>query len=145
MESTIHGRVDEQGAVVRVSVWGALAPGSKPGPFPTTALIDTGASRTAIDPMVAAWLGLRPRDTILAIAPGAQGQVIGEAPLYDVQIGFDGLPDRLQVEAVGAKPATSGVLVLVGRDILNECGFVYNIPPKRFSLTLGTAPEPARP
>lgn len=89
---------------------------SRPGTW--RALIDTGADMMAISPAAAA--ALRPQ----RIGGVPLGRVGGGAILhntYDVRIRFGGHagPGRwFPVEAVEARPATPGVDMLIGMDLL---------------------------
>ena len=74
----IREAIDLDGAVVRVRIEIGMADeayltGSKlaiPKSYITTALLDTGASCTAVDPIVVGQLGLQPRGFLPVLAPG---------------------------------------------------------------------------
>jgi len=93
-----------------------------------TALIDTGASTTAISPkVVAAVQPQRARHTTL--------RRIGSAPLaltmYRIRLKFDShlTPGRwFDLEAVETAPVTPGVDLLIGQDLLLMITFFFNGP-----------------
>ena len=95
------------------------------------ALLDTGASNTAIDPVVLTSLSLTPTGTVLVSTPttGAAPQIVSQ---YDV--GFmipgptGGAPLLSQTLPVIASElfAAQGFHALIGRDILSQCVFMYN-------------------
>jgi predicted aspartyl protease len=93
------------------------------------ALIDTGASICCIDEAAATSLGLQ---------PVGQTQIGGVAGIkmhniYVAKISFPGtnIPAN-DWNVVGADLASQNLLLIIGRDILKQCVFVYN-------GTLGTA------
>jgi len=97
-------------------------------PHSYTALIDTGASSSTISPKVVA---------------DVQPQSVGSAPLkrvamsplpimrYEIRLKFDGHlnPGRwFDLEAAETAPATPGVDVLIGQDLLSQLTLLYNGP-----------------
>lgn len=113
---------------VGISVGVAFAQAGRGGaPRSYVALIDTGASGTAISPTVVhevqPWL-------VGAVPVGRIGanQVAGT---YDIRIKFE---HHLQpgnwydLEAVAVAPATPGVDVLIGRDLLQRVTMLYDGP-----------------
>lgn len=91
-------------------------------------LIDTGASLTAIDPSVLQALNLTPTGTTGVVTP-TTGTTPQQLNQYDVQIiilhpaltySFHVLP---VIESV---LGFQGFDVLIGRDVLAECLFVYD-------------------
>ena len=82
------------------------------------ALIDTGASITAISPSIVATLKPHPLSDILVTRPGG-GRVYHST--YDVRVRFGGHAHPGQwffLEAVEAQPATPNVDILIGMDLL---------------------------
>jgi hypothetical protein len=140
----IQERIDSDGAVIHVGVEvGAVdaddlrARGLPvPSPMRTTGLIDTGASRTILHPAVTHYLGLIARGFTEVETAGPTGpNVIRRVPLYDARITLGGhAHPQFAVEAAQVAPATSGVLVIIGRDILMECALVFDGRKKRFRL-----------
>ena len=110
-------------------------------PQSITALIDTGASRTAVAP-----------GKILALGPQQVGQEIFLQPngirkfisTYDVRIGFEpNLGDAswplkirwFSAVVASVAPATPGVDVLIGQDLLAELILAWDGPRHRLLLT----------
>ena len=99
-----------------------------PPPVRVRGLIDTGASLTAIDPGVLQALSLTPTGTVGVVTP-TTGTTPQQLNQYDVQIiilhpaltySFHVLP---VIESV---LGCQGFDVLIGRDMLAECLFVYD-------------------
>jgi len=143
----MRGRLDRDGAVVNVMVGASFdedvylsnEPLSFPGRFATTAttaLIDTGASMTAVDPFVVKYLGIVQSGFTEVSVPGESGAVAKKVyPLYDIAIFLEEHPQQGRwVRAVGVLPATPGVSLLIGRDILDRSRFVYDGVLRRFVL-----------
>jgi gag-polyprotein putative aspartyl protease len=97
------------------------------------ALIDTGATFTAIDRAAAAQLQLVPVDTIQSGTAG--GQQI--CPRYPARLLFPGLPiPPIDLpRAVGVDLSGQGFVVLLGRDFLARCVLTYNGPFGHFILS----------
>lgn len=121
-------------ALVGVSVprRAALLAANQPVPdvIPIRALLDTGASNTAIDPIVLSALGLTPTGSTLVNTP-TTGATPQAADLYDVAFiipAGNAAPLFSQTLAVFSSElhATQGFHALIGRDILSQCVFVYN-------------------
>ena len=137
-----QGRIDFDGAVVRVQVSISAARERRlhsagqlvPQPFVTTALIDTGASQSIIHPMMAPYLGLVAEDfTRVNTAAGGSAR----APVYAVRVALDepsGPWPRIAVEVAAVEPATSSVLVIIGRDLLAAGLLLYDGPGQVFSV-----------
>jgi hypothetical protein len=88
------------------------------------ALLDTGASITAVDAAILANLGVAPVGVATVQTPaGPQAQ-----SLYPCQISFPGTPiPALHFNSVtGSQLAAQGIAVLVGRDLLRYFQIVYN-------------------
>jgi predicted aspartyl protease len=87
------------------------------------ALIDTGASRSAIDEQVAKDLGL-PIVNVAKMTSASHEE--HPCNLYPVQ--FSILPNIVfqSPQTVGAKLATQGFVAIIGRDVLQKCVLIYN-------------------
>jgi len=121
------------GPLVQVGIRvGAVFEASGRGGAPRsyTALIDTGASTTVISPKVIA-------DVQPQRARGATLSRIGAASVtvtvttYDVRLKFEGhvVPGTwFDLEAVETAPATPGVDVLIGQNLLLKLTMLYNGP-----------------
>jgi len=111
-------------------------------PLPTfvriTALVDTGASCTAIDSDQLLPLALMPTEVAHVHTPSTSGQA-AQLPQYDVTLGITHPSgNNLIIETVPiiAIPnfQRAGISALVGRDVLANCLFIYNGTEKSFTL-----------
>ena len=90
-----------------------------PAPVPGLALIDTGATTTCVDDAVAQQLNL-PVINVVMIASASH--VATPHNVYPIQINITGLPITINApQAVGAPLAAQGLLLLIGRDVLQHC------------------------
>ncbi|SRR5579883_1251848 len=135
----LQGKIDFDGAIITVRIeLGATgeaflhAAGRPiPPPFPTTALIDPGATHTAVHPMIIDHLG----------APqtgrgwmGVPGEPASRVQFHDVRVtlGTYRHPFDDQVEKV--VPGTPSVAVLIGRDILKQGTLLLDCENETFSF-----------
>ena len=106
---------------------------TSPTPVVGRALIDTGATFTAIDLAAAAHLHLAPVDTIQSGTAGGQRV----CPRFPARLLFPGTPipaiDFPRI--VGVDLTGQGFIVLLGRDFLTRCVFTYNGPIGLFTLS----------
>lgn len=95
-----------------------------PTPHVGLALIDTGASITAVDQQVLGGLGLTPTGVTQVATPGG----VVQQPLYACNISFPGTPiPTLPFNVViGSSLAALGFVALIGRDVLRHFQIVYN-------------------
>jgi predicted aspartyl protease len=109
-----------------------------PRPILTTALVDTGASATCLDPSIIEQLHIPPSGSTAILTPST-GSTPHIALQYDVGIGV--LLDNgtiHQVESVGvieASLAHEGHFGLIGRDILSQGLLIYNGPAGTLTLS----------
>jgi hypothetical protein len=101
------------------------------------ALIDTGTSITAIAPEVLYGLDLRSHGTLPVLTPST-GATPHECEQYDVSLGIFH-PDLEFFRPIVAVIAShfaeqEGIQAMLGRDVLDDCLFVYNGQTKTFSL-----------
>ena len=102
-----------------------------PTPQTIRALIDTGASRTAIHPAALGLIHSTASGTARVRRPGSQS-AFRVVDLHDVRLAFAGASTPLavaawvEIEAVAVMPADPGILALIGRDMLAHCQFVYD-------------------
>lgn len=105
-----------------------------PAPKTGWAQIDTGASITCVDDGAAQELGLPPID-VVSLCSASHGGT--QANVYPVQILIPELGMSLQApRAVGAALAVQGLLVLIGRDVLQRCTLFYNGPMGQITLSI---------
>ena len=94
-----------------------------PPPFPTTALIDSGASRTAVHPMILEHLKSVPTVRGWVSVPG---QPDSRRSFYDVRVSLGSFSPAFEVQVAKIAPATHTVAVLIGRDILKHGALFYD-------------------
>jgi len=125
---------------VNVSIGQAIAQeivqkgGTLPPPVSGLALIDTGASSTCIDNAAAKKLKL-PAIDVVAIASASHSQT--EQNVYPITLEIAGLPIMINApRAIGGALESQGLLVLIGRDVLQHCVLVYNGVSGGFSISI---------
>ncbi len=108
--------------------------GTLPPPVSGLALIDTGASTTCVDDAAAQKLQL-PVIDVVKIASASHAET--EQNVYPIQIEVMGLPITINApRAVGTPLEPQGILVLLGRDVLQHTVLVYNGPAGSLSLSI---------
>jgi hypothetical protein len=107
---------------------GLLVREGKPIPKPIVgkALIDTGASITAVDDSVITSLGVQAVGVATVLTPAGQTQ----RNQYPVRFIFPGSPlPNLDIhQAIGGELLGQGFVALIGRDALSSVVFIYNGP-----------------
>jgi hypothetical protein len=111
-----------------------------PEPQRVYALLDTGASCSAVDQSALDALGLTPTGEAEILTPST-GHIPQKTSTYDVQIGiFAGRPGdphylSAPIEVMASDLfAGQGIHVLIGRDILANCILQYNGADEIFTL-----------
>jgi len=111
-----------------------------PQPIRVRALIDTGASHTCVDPSVLTALGLTPTGTTTVVTPttGLSSVTVNQ---YDVGLV---IPSAQASHSSFIRPTVAvsehelvrrhGFHVLMGRDILADCLFIYDGQSGLFTL-----------
>ena len=142
------GAIGPTGALIDVTFWvssarlAALKAEAQPVPDAChgRALLDTGASSTAIDPSVLKALELPPLGTIPVLTPST-GNVPHDASLYDVSIAIPPALAGEQALVFPRVPVTAsqllesqGIHALVGRDVLARCVLIWNGAYGQFTL-----------
>jgi hypothetical protein len=121
-----------EGPTFRVEVFVSLsaelsiiaAGGTPPPPAVGFALVDTGASTSAVHEGIPASLGLRPVGIAPVVTP-TTGATAVTKPLFAIRlvtptdIPFDAI-------AIEADLGPQGIVALLGRDVLTDAIFVYN-------------------
>jgi len=104
-----------------------------PAPITGNALIDTGASITAVDLTLIQQLGINPVGVSTVFTP--QGQAAQE--LFPIKLAFPGTTIILSLNAVlGSELRNQNIVALIGRNILARCILVYNGPLGNISLSI---------
>jgi hypothetical protein len=109
---------------------------SIPSPVQIRALIDTGASCTCIDPSVPKQLGLAPTGVAPMHTPST-GNLPHLANQYDVSLVLIHQKLNLNlftVPVAESQLAIQGIQGLLGRDVLQNCLFVYDGQSGMFTL-----------
>ena len=107
---------------------------SLPSPISGQALIDTGATSTCVDDAAAQQLNL-PVVDVATIASASHATT--QQNVYPVTIEVVGLPITINApRAIGVNLAPQGLMVLVGRDLLQHATFFYNGVDGSFTLSI---------
>jgi predicted aspartyl protease len=107
---------------------------SLPTPEGGWALIDTGATSTCIDDAAAARLNL-PAIDVVTVASASHAST--QQNVHPIQIEVIGLPITISApRAIAAPLVAQGLVVLIGRDVLQHCPLFYNGPAGGFSLSV---------
>lgn len=111
----------------------ALLAQGKTLPTPKTgfALIDTGASNTCIDEKAAQELGL----PVIDVGTMQSANEKKPCNIYPVQFTLPKLVLN-SPRTMGADLAPMGLLILIGRDMLQHCNLFYNGPAGQFTLSM---------
>jgi len=113
------------------------AGGTVPNAINGTFLIDTGASGTCVDDTFIAQLGLQPTGVVPIMTPST-GSNLHHCNQFDVSLFIPGnsggghLIPALPIIATHLK--NQGIDGLIGRDIIDNCTFIYNGTAKYFTL-----------
>lgn len=103
-----------------------------PPPIQVTALIDTGASVTAISQGIAQQLGLQPVGMQPVSTPSSPS---ANMPLYAIRVVLNNVVFEVTaIEATGL--AVQGIGALLGRDVLSQAVFVYIGYANEFTIAL---------
>ncbi|HTA76756.1 MAG TPA: retroviral-like aspartic protease family protein [bacterium] len=109
-----------------------------PSMVPARALLDTGASGTVVDPSIIQKLAISPKGTGQFITPST-ANVPHQAYTYDIALflnhqGYS--KPFLTLPVAELKLAHQGFEVLIGRDVLDKCLFIYDGPSRIFTLSI---------
>jgi len=105
-----------------------------PSPVTGFALIDTGASATAIDHQIAERMNIKSVGTRKVTTPSHQEPE--EMPIFPVKISFPGTElSPVTIFATGVDIKSQNFIALIGRDLLKDCIFIYNGKGAHFTLS----------
>lgn len=111
-----------------------LASAGKPIPTPVTgmALIDTGATMTAVDSGVVTALGVNP---VGVVAVGTAGGPTSQ-PVYPIRLQIQGVGLVINFSSVtGAPLKPMNLVALLGRDVLTRMILIYDGPSSEYTLS----------
>jgi predicted aspartyl protease len=130
----IRGPILQVSVTIEQNAGKGLVAKGRPLPVPKSglALIDTGASSTCIDEQAAKDLGLPVIDVANMQSASHEKH---QCNVYPVQI-ITPIVTLNAPRAVGAALASQGLLVLIGRDVLQNSNLFYNGPMGQFTLSL---------
>jgi predicted aspartyl protease len=92
------------------------------------ALIDTGASGTCVDPCIIKSLGLTPSGSVPIHTPSTNGVALVYSQ-YDISLALHhakGTYHFHSLPVIEASLTSQGIQALIGRDVLEECLFIYD-------------------
>lgn len=124
--------LQQRGPVIQVTVSLAQASAqalvqagqTAPTPVSGLALIDTGASDTCIDNAAAQAMGLPVIDVVTMTSAT---HVNEPCHVHPISIEVSGVSITIEApRALGANLAPQGLLLLIGRNVLQHCNFIYN-------------------
>jgi len=140
-------QISQQGPIVQAAIMVTLARRevlessglAVPDPQRISALIDTGASISGVDPSVLSALNLSATGEVEVHTPSTAGNPVPSST-FDVQIGiYAGRPGDLHfisetIQVISPILSNQGFHALIGRDILKSCIFHYNGSDELFTL-----------
>jgi len=105
-----------------------------PKPIAGKALMDTGASITAVDDSIITSLGVQPVGVTTVHTPSGSAQ----QNQYPARFNFpgSGLPQLNVHQTIGSILRPQGIIALIGRDALSNVVLVYNGPGGFITLAL---------
>jgi len=130
----------DEGAIIQVTIQQPVSVAARlkgegrqvPDPFRALAMVDTGASITAIERTVAERLGLLQT----GVAPVAGVTGVAEQPVYAASLGFLSPSFTLDPwSMIGSPIGRQGFHVLLGRDVLQRLRLIYDGASGAFSLS----------
>ena len=105
-----------------------------PAPIPGQALLDTGASISAIDSNAVVNLGINPIGVTSVYTSGG----VVQQNIYPIRFVFPAI-GMLTIDfnaVIGSDLQPQGIIALVGRDVLSHCLLVYNGPAGMCSVSI---------
>jgi predicted aspartyl protease len=131
-----RGPLVQAAVTLQESMVTALTQQGKPTPQPVNgwALLDTGASSTCIDDEAAQKMNL-PVIGVGSMSSASHAKTASN--IYPIQIEFTGFPIRFQSpRTMGAALKEMGLLLLIGRDLLQHCTLFYNGATGQITLSI---------
>jgi predicted aspartyl protease len=130
--------VGELGCLLQVGLkvgasYARVGKGGRPSSW--TALVDTGATKTAISAAVIRDLSPQPIEPAMIRRPDAEAK---QSLIYDVELKFDGYLSSgrwFALEVVNAQAATPGIDVLLGMDLLKQLHLYFSGPDGKLVLS----------
>jgi hypothetical protein len=109
----------------------ALQQAGQPVPAPqiARALIDTGASITAVDPAITTALGLTPTGQTTIHTPSTAAEIPHTCNTYDIHLTLSHPALSFYISALPVIQSNlhhQGIQALIGRDVLSNCLLVYD-------------------
>jgi predicted aspartyl protease len=108
-----------------------------PKPIQVTALIDTGASCSCIDPSVIQKLNITPTGSG-AVSTPLTGKTLQLCNKYDISVLLVHPEINYQIGAIPvleSKVFGQGIHALLGRDVLSKCLFIYNGTTQQYTIS----------
>lgn len=123
--------IEVEFAVVRTAARALVDAGETvPQPVKATALIDTGASGTAVQAGLLGPLGLHPVGQTSVTTPTDQTV---PCPVYTVLLGMPN--GAVEITVIEAPLQGQNIQALIGRDVLQYGIFIYQGPSSQFTLS----------
>jgi predicted aspartyl protease len=119
------------GAILGVEVRASVAYAPNGPTRVCNALIDTGATMTAIDPAILAAIDAQVIGGASIAQPGGMAVRVNT---HDVRIRFGGQGRHYDIEAAAVAPVTPGVGMLIGVDLLLRIRMVWDGRGRLFTL-----------
>ena len=105
-------------------------------PVSVIGLLDTGASCSALDPIVVAGMQLQHRG-VTEIHTPSTGMGVEHRNVYDATLALGEATDKpltVTTSGIACHFADRGFLALIGRDLLQHCVLTYDGPTGRYRL-----------
>lgn len=140
MTGSVEGKIEAAGPITNVKIMASSARVellkarglAYPEPVTVRALVDTGASSSAIDIHLVQEFGLVPTGSTLIHSPSGESR----RDIYDISVAIspENNPRVYTIGVVATELARNGFFMLVGWDILSTCGLECDGPARKFTL-----------
>jgi hypothetical protein len=131
---SIDGQIERAGPFIQMQLRKAKRP--VPAPLSVRALIDTGASGSAIDPNIVSRLGLFTTGRTLVHTPSSGSNYV-ERDQYAVSLYLGSQPGETAgytLSVIETPLASEGFIAIIGWDILSKCVLFCDGPQRTFRL-----------